>query len=253
MDLRAVKAATRPELATYAVAAAENASGLLGDAELLSGAGRHARGYSLAVLAVEEFGKAMSLMALAVMPEGLRARAPLRRMLEWHQLKLVGGQLMAVVNVGRPPCLAGRLIDLPGRELAEMLRQTAAWARDADRLKLRGLYADMDRRGRIRRPSEVTEDEVRRQLVRARQIVSPAGLIPDLAARASLFNPPAAAVETSRALVSALVEVGNASSAEAAVAVMVNSVTKLRDSSGASMDMRALNLGGLEHPWASAA
>jgi len=34
------------------------------------------------VLAVEEFGKATSLMALAAMPKNLRAQAPVRRMLE---------------------------------------------------------------------------------------------------------------------------------------------------------------------------
>ena len=69
MDLRAVKAASRPELLACAAAAAENAQDLLDDAELLSDAGRHARAYSLAVLAVEEFGKATSLLALAAMPE----------------------------------------------------------------------------------------------------------------------------------------------------------------------------------------
>jgi len=235
------------------VAAAENASELLGDAELLSGAGRHARGNSLAVLGVEEFGKAVSLMTLVVMPEGLRAQAPLRRMLEWHQLKLVGGLLMAVADFGRPPCVAGRLADLPGRDLAEMLRQTAAWAQDADRLKLRGLYADMDQRGRIQRPSEVTEDEIRKHLVQAIQIVSPAALIGDLAARAGLSDTPTEAVEMSRALVSALAEAGDASSAEAAASVMVNSVSKFRDSSGASDSMGALDLSELEELRAPAA
>ena len=31
------------------------------------------------------------------MPENVRARAPLGRMLEWHQMKLVAGYLVAVV------------------------------------------------------------------------------------------------------------------------------------------------------------
>ena len=149
--------------------------------------------------------------------------------------------------------MAGRLADLPGRDLAEMLRQTAAWAQDADRLKLRGLYADMDQRGRIQRPSEVTEDEIRKQLVQAMKIVSPAGLIGDLAARAGLSDPPTEAVEMSRALVSALAEAGDASSAEAAASVMVNSVSKFRDSSGASDSMGALDLSELEELRAPAA
>jgi AbiV len=61
VDLSAVKAAARPELVGYAAAAADNAMDLLDDAELLSGAGRRARAYSAAVLAIEEFGKAAGL------------------------------------------------------------------------------------------------------------------------------------------------------------------------------------------------
>ena len=55
-------------LACGAVAAARNACGLVEDAELLSRAGRLARAYSLAGLAVEEVGKAGSLATLAAMP-----------------------------------------------------------------------------------------------------------------------------------------------------------------------------------------
>jgi len=53
------------ELARGSVAAARNACDLVEDAGLLSGAGRLARAYSLAGLAVEEVGKARSLAALA--------------------------------------------------------------------------------------------------------------------------------------------------------------------------------------------
>ena len=90
------------ELARGAVAAAGNARGLVEDAELLSGAGRLARAYSLAGLAVEEVGKAGSLATLAAMPDSLRARAPLGRMLEWHQMKLVAGELIAAMPFGVP-------------------------------------------------------------------------------------------------------------------------------------------------------
>jgi AbiV family abortive infection protein len=89
VDLAAVKDALALVLARGSVAAARNACGLVQDAELLSGAGRIARAYSLAGLAVEEVGKAGSLATLAAMPENLRARAPIGRMLEWHQMKLV--------------------------------------------------------------------------------------------------------------------------------------------------------------------
>jgi len=100
VDLGAVKEAPVRELARGAVAAARNARGLVQDAGLLSGAGRQARSYSLAGLAVEEVGKAGILATLAAMPVKVRARAPVGRMLEWHQMKLVTGHLIAAVPLG---------------------------------------------------------------------------------------------------------------------------------------------------------
>jgi AbiV family abortive infection protein len=120
VDLGAVKEAPARELARASIAAARNARGLVEDAELLSGAGRQARAYSLAGLAVEEVGKAGSLAALAVMPENLRVRAPVGRMLEWHQWKLVAGQLIAAVPVGVPG-VAARFVTMRPR------RESAAW------------------------------------------------------------------------------------------------------------------------------
>src|SRR5215475_6953436 len=102
MDFQAVKDASRPELVACANAAAQNGRDLLADAELLSDADRHPRAYSLAVLAVEEYGKAVSLLTLAVMPENLRAQAPVRRMLECHPIKQVGGLLLAVLPLSEP-------------------------------------------------------------------------------------------------------------------------------------------------------
>src|SRR5713101_2506885 len=213
MDLGAVKAASRPDLLACVAAAAENTQGLLNDAELLSAAGQHARAYSLAVLAVEEFGKATSLMALAAMPKNLRAQAPVRRMLEWHQLKQVGGLLIAVVPFSEPG-LAGRVAAMPVSQLEQILDTTDAFAEDADRLKLRGLYVDMDRHRRIRRPSEITETEVSGQLARARQVASSASLLCDPGVRARLADPPAEAIELSRALVQAFAEAGDIRSPE---------------------------------------
>jgi hypothetical protein len=65
---------------------------------VLAEAGCTARAYSLAVLAVEDAGKAGSLGLLTVMPEALRAQAPVGRMLEWHQLKQVQGLLIGRVR-----------------------------------------------------------------------------------------------------------------------------------------------------------
>src|SRR5262249_59612852 len=87
VDLRAVKAASGPQFVACAVEAAMNARGLLNDAQILARAHCWPRAYSLAALAVEECGKAVSLSALAMMPDALRAQAPVGRLLEWHQLK----------------------------------------------------------------------------------------------------------------------------------------------------------------------
>ena len=122
-----MKEAPASALARGAVAAARNACGLVEDAELLSGAGRLARAYSLAGLAVEEVGKSDSLAALAAMPEDLRARAPVGRMLEWHQMKLVTGQLIAAVPLGVPG-VATRFATMPLREVAEILDKAQAFA-----------------------------------------------------------------------------------------------------------------------------
>jgi AbiV family abortive infection protein len=228
MDLRAVKAAGRPALLECVAAAAENARGLLDDAERLARAGRYARAYSLSALAVEEFGKAVSLLTLAAMPRKVRAQAPAGRMLEWHQLKLVGGMLMAVLGFG-PPGAAARLAAMPITQLEQILDATDAFADDADMLKRRGLYVDMDRRGRIRRPSEITETEVSGQLARARQVAESAGLLRDPGAQPGFADPPAEAVELARALVGAFAEAGSLRTPGAAAAVALNAIRKLQD------------------------
>jgi len=227
MDLKAVKAASRPALLACVAAAAENAQGLLDDAERLAGAGACARAYSLSALAVEEFGKATSLLTLAAMPRNMRAQAPVGRMLEWHQLKLVGGMLMAVLGFG-PPGAAARLAAMPITQLEQILDTTGAFADDADMLKRRGLYVDMDRHGRIRRPSEITETEVSGQLARARQVASSARLLRDPGVQPRFADPPAEAVELSRALVRAFAESGNVRTPKAAAAVALNAIRKLQ-------------------------
>ena len=214
-----------PVLARGAVAAARNARGLVQDAELLSGAGRLARAYSLAGLAVEEVGKAGSLADLAAMPENLRARAPVGRMLEWHQMKLVAGQLIAAVPFGGS--MAVRFVTMPLSEVAEILDNARAFAEDVDRLKQRGLYVDVDRNGQVREPSEVTAAEVREQLDNARRAASAACVLLDPSAPVWLANPEAAAAEFSRALVSAYAEAGHHRSPEAAADVLLNAASKL--------------------------
>ncbi len=227
MDLAAVKDAPACALAWGSVAAARNACGLVEDAELLSGAGRLARAYSLAGLAVEEVGKAKGLANLAAMPENVRARAPVGRMLEWHQMKLVLGQLIAAVPISSPG-LVTRFMTIPLSEVATILDNAQAAAQDIDRIKQRGLYVDVDRSGQVREPSEVTAAEVRQQLDRARRAAAAAKELLDPTASLWLTSPDAAAVEFSRALVGAYAQAGHHRSPEAAAALLLNAASRLR-------------------------
>jgi AbiV family abortive infection protein len=191
-----------------------------------------ARAYALAALAVEEAGKAVSLAALAVMPEQLRAQAPVGRMLEWHQLKLVGGMMIGAMPFGGR-ALPAQLAAMAPSQVAAMLDNAQVLAQDVDRLKQRGLYADIDRDGQVRIPSEVSEADVTAQLGQARQAVSAASLMLDPAMPAELTNPPAESVELARALVSAFAEAGYSRTPKAAAGVVLNAVTKLQKQTAA--------------------
>jgi AbiV family abortive infection protein len=226
MDLAAVKVAPPRELARGAVAAARNACGLVEDAELLSGAGRMARAYSLAGLAVEEVGKVGSLKALAAMPGHLRQQAPVGRLLEWHQWKLVAGMLIAAVPFAAPDGVTTRFVTMPLSEVAEILDNAQAFAQDADRLKQRGLYVDVDRSGQVREPSELTTTDVREQLDRARQAAAAVRTLLDPGAPPQWHASPEP-VAFSRALVSAFGETRPARSPGAAADVLLNTASKL--------------------------
>lgn len=141
------RAAPASVLIRGTAAAVKNAQDLLDDAQVLAQAGRSARAYSLAALAFEEAGKASGLVLIAVMPERLRARAPVDSMLEWHQLKQVQGLWVAKVPY-RMPEVAPLLAALPAGELAQILSSLDAPADEADRLKRRGLYVDVGRAAR---------------------------------------------------------------------------------------------------------
>ena len=229
MDLGAVKAAGKAELAACACAAARNAQGLLHDAETLAESGATARAYSLAALAVEECGKACSLGTLAVLPRKVRTQAPVGRMLEWHQLKQVAGLMIALVPFDARG-LAPRLADMPAAQVTQILSTLSAPADETDRLKRRGLYVDMDRAGKIREPSEITKAELADQLARAGQAAASVALLIGPQARARLAHPPAEVIELACALVNALTQARNVRTPEAAADVMLCAVRKLRDS-----------------------
>ncbi len=198
---------------------------------MLARADCKARAYSLAALAVEECGKAAVLAALAVLPRKLRAQAPVGRLLEWHQLKQVGGLLIAAVTHDAPG-VAPKLAAMSATQAAQILCALSVPADEADRLKRRGLYVDMDRNGRIREPSEITEAEVNSELARARRAAESSSVLVGSEAQARLANPPAEAVELARALVGALAEAPDARTPAAAVDVMMNAVSKLLERNG---------------------
>lgn len=229
MDLAAVKAASRAELCECAFAAARNVLALLHDAELLAGLGSTARAYSLAAFAVEECGKALCVVALAVMPETVRTQAPVGRMLSWHQLKQVGGLLVAAVPID-PPGLAVKLAAMPEGQATRILTTLGAPADEADRLKRRGVYVDMDRTGRVSEPSQITEAELASQLARARKVAASAALLLGRDAQARIASPPAELIELATALVNALSQAGRARTPEAAASIMLTAVSNLRDS-----------------------
>jgi AbiV family abortive infection protein len=234
VDLRAIKAARGTELFRCALAAARNALELLHDAELLARSGSLARAYTAAALVAEECGKAACLCALSVLPRNLREQAPVGRMLEWHQLKQVGGLLIAAVTIEMPG-LAARLAALPAERAAQIVNSLSVPADEADLLKRRGLYVDMDRNGRIREPSEITKAEVASQLDRARQAAHSAYLLLGPETQARLANPPAEVIELARALASALTQTGQGRTPEAAVDVMLTAVNDLHDRMAARM------------------
>jgi AbiV family abortive infection protein len=227
VDLRTVKAASRTELSACAVAAARNARELLYDAESLAGSGSRGRAYSLAVLAVEESGKAAGLTALAGLPNGMRTHAAAGRLLQWHQLKQVGGLLIAAVTF-EAPGVAAKLAAMPATQVTQILRSLSVSAEEADRLKRRGLYVDMGPTGRIREPSEVTEAEVTSQFVRARQATASAGMLLDPEVQARIARPPAEAIEFCGALASALTRAGHTRTPEAAADVILDAIRKFQ-------------------------
>jgi AbiV family abortive infection protein len=143
-------------------AAEENARSLISDAEVLLGAGRWPRAYSLAVLAHEEFGKALMAMALFMAPDVVR-RQPrwIKELRSGHARKLISGyQHQAMVG--------------PGDFIART-RESPDLARTSNEGKQRGLYADLADES-VRPPSDVTEADARAEVESVRQMVHSPGL-----------------------------------------------------------------------------
>jgi len=202
VELTGIQNASRQELVSFAAAIADNGDGLLADAELLAVNRRFGRAYSMAALSVEEYGKATGVLTLAVMPDDLRARAPVGQLIEWHAVKQLGGLLLSSLQLGSAPGVAGMIVGSSVGDLGQLLGATQMQAQDTDRQKKRGLYVDLDAAGVIWRPDNVTEAEATEQVERARQVSASAGIFRDSIALAKLSNPPAEALAVSAALFS---------------------------------------------------
>ncbi|MGN6681887.1 MAG: AbiV family abortive infection protein [Streptosporangiaceae bacterium] len=226
MDLRAVKLAPGPVLAAGAAAAAENASELVAEAELLGAAHRTGRAVSLAALAVEESGKAIGLTALAGMPASMREHAPVAKMLNWHALKQVTGQLMAAVPV-RPSLVAATLLDLPAAQVDQALKDIEQSADEADLLRRRGLYVDIRADGGIYEPRHVTEAELGRQLALARNAAGATIALQDLRERALIIEPADEVLELTKSAVRAVMVSRQRRKPQAAADVITQTVRGL--------------------------
>jgi AbiV family abortive infection protein len=219
VDMNAVRRADRRVLVELAGETAENALGLLADAEFLLEAGRWARAYSLAHLASEEWAKAYSVLTLSFMSSELRSRIPgrdLRYLLQSHVLKAMGAEFVRAAEASRPG-VAVRIAGMP--DLASFLTAATKHAAVANAAKERGLYADLLRDGAISRPSDVTEDDAADAVARARQVGASAAPLHDQDALAKFADPPPEALAVADAVFSFWLGT-KAESAEAAAAIV---------------------------------
>jgi AbiV family abortive infection protein len=192
MEFDGIMAATRHDLVRYATAVAGNGFSMLSDAELLLREGRNARACALAALAIEEFGKAIGVLTLSLIPDHLRSHVPLGKLLQWHAMKQVAGLMLALVQPSLAPGIAASVSDIPPDQLLKIVTALNTQAEDAGRMKERGLYADMGADGTIWQPHQITETEAANGTGRAREVAaSAAAIFKDDDALERLANPPA--------------------------------------------------------------
>ena len=103
----------------------------------------------------------------------------------------MGGLILPLVQFGVEPGIAARLTTAEVGQLAEDLQATADEAQDTDRMKMRGLYVDLDASGTIRRPDDLSAADARHLIVRAKQVAESAWMLRDPAVLAGLADPPA--------------------------------------------------------------
>ena len=125
---------------------------------------------------------------MSFMSPAVRARVPVREFLEGHCLKIVGSQLLHLLDGARPG-VADRLAGMT--EPADTLRAAERQADSANTAKQRGLYVDLLRLadGTLSLPSGISRDEA-----------AAAALLHDSDALAAFANPSPAAVTLAEAL-----------------------------------------------------
>jgi AbiV family abortive infection protein len=123
-------------LVQLALAAEANARELISDAEVLLAAGRWPKAYALAVLAHEEFGKALMAMALVTAHPSARQPARLR--------ELTGGHTRKLTSTYQHEAMVG------GPERHAELLQSPELACSANERKQRGFYVDFADDGSLR-------------------------------------------------------------------------------------------------------
>jgi AbiV family abortive infection protein len=158
-------------LGDFATAAAHNSRRLLEDAELLASRGRYSTAYSTAVLAFEEAGKAWLTVIAMMAPDSLRAEFPFRQLITAHQDKLLAAHALARMlwrMRNGQPIYMGMLSD---GDLPEL-------AREHDRAKQRGFYADVADEV-IWDPASISKDEARQMIATVRRVLDEGGMLAD--------------------------------------------------------------------------
>lgn len=222
-------------LADYAAAAAKNANGLLEDAELLLSHGRNGRAYAMAALSVEEVGKALGVIALAMMPYETRrtlSAETVRSMLGQHLLKHVGGHLMSAIRVG---AYTETVTRLPTAELARLLEASLSQATASDQMKKRGLYSDLNPDGTLSEPTSISAEEAAAQVGRAKVITSVAGILTGTPMLETLSVMPAEMEGISAVLFGTYLNGPEATSADEAASAMQSAMVALREHLGGTI------------------
>lgn len=228
MNIQEVASADQRTLIGFAAAAARNALDMLSDAELLCTGQRWARTYALAVLAVEELGKASGVLTLALVPSELRAQVPVRDLLGRHDVKQAAGLVMHLLEFGTPG-VAARVEG--ATRLADQLARVAEEVGEANRAKQRGLYVDLVG-GELKRPEEVTEADARAAIARAREVAGSAGPLRDPDALAVLADPPPEVLRFAGLTFERYLESADIGGPEAAAAVAVEMARSIREGGG---------------------